>query len=180
MRFKRTAIVATGLLLLSTFTGCSRLEPRITFSGDVFLKYSSAPAGDCQIYELYQTNIEVSSDGTARLYCDDFEEASSDVYPTREIKLSEEEITTLKDAIIENDILSLPKDISTESCDGSFYYLTVYTGEGKHETGGLNVDNRRFRYLEGLLYDMVEEEWAALRDEVNDIQLHGFDSQGTD
>lgn len=172
---KKMYLVMTAMTMIFSFTGCG--DNDINFSKDVFLKYTSSPAGECASYEFYDTNVEVSSDGTVKIYCDDFEEAFLDEYPTKEIQLSEEDISDLKDAIRDNNIMSLPKDISEESCDGGYDYLTVYTEDDKHTTGGLNVDNKKFKAIEELLYGMIEEDYNELRDEVGTIQKQGFEDK---
>ncbi len=163
-------MILTTLLIL-IFSGCT--NSKINFSKNVFLKYYYAPAGECTSYEFYHRNIEVSSDGTVKIYCDEFEETHTNKYPTKEIQLSEEDITALKDAIMKNHIISLPKDISEDSCDGGYSYLTIYTVDGIHETGGLNVSNKKFEAVEDLLYGMVEEDAEELFYEIDSIQEQG-------
>ncbi len=162
-------------LIIIVLTGCQKRG--LDFSEDVFLKYTSSLAGECASFEFFDTNIEVSSDGTVRIYCDDFEDIYSEEYPTKTIQLSEEDINELKDAIEENNIMDLRKDLSTESCDGGYQYLTVYTEGDKHKTGGLNVSNRRFGRVESLIFDMVGEDVRELRSEVDDIQQKGYNDK---
>lgn len=162
-------------LILMILTGCQ--NGGIDFSEDVFLKYTSSPAGECASYEFFDTNIEVSSDGTVKIYCDDFEDIYSEEYPIKTIHLSKEDINDLKDAIEENNIMDLRKNLSTDSCDGGYQYLTVYTDGDKHKTGGLNVSNRRFGRVESLIFDMVGEDVRELRSEVVDIQEKGYNDE---
>lgn len=178
VNMKNTVLLLLLTAIISFFTGCGRQN--IDFSDEVFLKYTSAPAGECEIFAMYDTNVAVSSDGTAEIYCDDFEDVFYDEYPTRLVDLSEEDITVLKDAIRDNGIISLPEDISEESCDGDYRSMTVYQKDGEHHTGGLNPDNKKFKAVEQLLYNMVKDDMAELKKEVNDLQERGYNSKFSD
>lgn len=181
---KKFSVVMIGAILVMMLSGCrvvvnrERVEGRgsekVTFSDGVFLKYTYAPAGEILVYEMFDTNVEVSSDGSVRIYSNDFLEAFMDEYPIRTMQLSEEDIATLKEAILENDILSLREDISSESNDGDYFYLTVYTKDGEHRTGGLNPINKKFMAVKDLVYEMTEAEFDDLRDEIRTIQEQGY------
>lgn len=182
---KKFSVVILGVILVMLLSGCrivvnrgekvdGKASEKVSFSDGVFLKYTHAPAGEILIYESFDTHVEVSSDGSVRIYCDDFPETFMGEYPTRTMQLSEEDIAALKEAILENDILSLREDISTESLDGDYFYLTVYTENGEHRTGGLNPTNRRFLAVKDLISEMTEEECHDLRDEISAIQEQGY------
>jgi hypothetical protein len=64
--------------------------------------------------------------------------------------------------------------------DGSYHFLTVYTEEDNHKTGGLNVDNKKFKAVEELLYGMIEEDLEDLHNEVRVIQEQGFEEAFSD
>lgn len=171
---KRIRIVIMTTFLLSLFTACSN---KASFSNDVFLKYTYSPAGECMNLEFFDRNVEVSSDGMVTIYCDDFEEKYSDEYPTTVIQLSEEDITKLKKAITKNRIMFLPRSLSTDSCDGSYSYLTIYSKNKEHKTGGLNVDNESFQEVEDMLWSMIGDDFNELIDQVYTIQEQGYEQK---
>lgn len=168
---KRITITLFSILFLTLLSACGKSNE---LSDGTFLKYTISPAGEGQVFEFFDRNIEVASDGTVKLYCDDFEEAYCEEYPTAVIQLSDKEIDRLKALIIKNRSLWLQEDTSTDSCDGSYSYLTVYTRKGSHKTGGLNVDNKKFAAIEELLYDMAGEDFGNLISEVYVMQEQGY------
>jgi len=163
-----------GVITLALLAGCSLSRQNINFSDGVFLKLTYSPAGERPVYEMFRTHAEFSSDGTVRFYCDGFGKEFTEEYPEETIRLSKEDIDEIKDAIRKNDILSLRDDISSNSLDGDYYYLTVYTDKGEHRTGGLNVSNKRFLAVKDLVWDMVESEILLLRTLISDIQERGY------
>lgn len=182
---KKFGVVIVGAILVMLLSGCrvvinrgERVDGKsnewMSFPDGVFLKYTYAPAGEISVYEMFDTNVEISSDGSVRIYCNGFPEAFMDEYPIRTMQLSEEGVAALKEAILENNILSLREDISSESNDGDYYYLTVYTEDGEHRTGGLNPINKKFMAVKDLVYEMTKAELDDLRDEISAIQEQGY------
>jgi hypothetical protein len=168
---RRIQIVIMTTFLISLFTACSNKD---IFSEDIFLKYTYSPAGECRNFEFFDRNVEVSSDGTVRIYCDNFDEKYSEDYPTTVIQLSAEDIAKLKKAIAKNRIMFLPRRLSTQSCDGSYSYLTVYSKNKEHITGGLNVDNKSFQEVEDMLWSMIGDDFNELIAQVDTIQEQGY------
>jgi hypothetical protein len=167
-------VLLAGVIILALLAGCSLSRLNINFSDGVFLKLTYYPAGECPVYELFKTHAEFSSDGTVRIYCDGFREEFIDEYPEEIIQLSKDDINEIKDAVRENDILSLREDISSKSLDGDYYYLTVYTEEVEHRTGGLNVTDKSFLEVKDLACEMVEDEFNMVRALTLNIQEKGY------
>jgi len=167
-------VLLVVVIMLALLAGCSLSRQSIKFSNGVFLKLTYSPAGELPVYELFRTHAEFSSDGTVRVYCDGFGQEFTDEYPEETVQLAEEDIKEIKDAILKNDILSLRNDISSKSLDGDYYYLTVYTDDGEHSTGGLNVANKSFLAVKDLAWDLVENEISMVRALTADIQEQGY------
>lgn len=161
--------------------GCSSRSVKVALSEDVFLKYTSYSGGCIPSHQSFDTNVEISSDGTVKLYCDNFSEPYSKEYPIKTVQLTKTEIEKLKEVVLVNDIMSLPKDISTDSCDGSYSYLTVYTKNNTYHSGGLNVSNEKFQEVEDNVFELIKDEYLELHSEVYAIQEEGYElnSQGT-
>jgi len=147
------------------------------FAENMFLKYTSIPAGPCASHEYFSTHIEFYSNGTVHIYCDEFNLALSNDYPTKELLLSEDQILDLKGAIAKKAIILLPRDISSDSCDGNYDRLTTYTIVGEFTTGGLNVYQPSYAAVVDLIYGMVGADFIQLQNQVKVIQNEEFNKR---
>lgn len=75
--------------------------------------------------------------------------------------IDEAGMNTIKKTIAKVNFMELDKDVSTDSCDGAYYSITVFADGENHTSEGLNPDNKRFCKLEDVILDVMEKQSGA-------------------
>ena len=65
-----------------------------------------------------------------------------------------EEIATLQKAILAASFFELPKDVSSESMDGSMDSITIYAKDKSYTVTGMNSENTRFNAVKDAIYTL--------------------------
>src|SRR5699024_8892986 len=110
-----------------------------------FITVTSASAGEIEINEHFDVNYSVYENGDIHLYSSE----SDDPYigndaPVFKTKISNEEVDQIKHLLEKYKFHKMKDDISVDSEDGSFLYVTVYLEDEAKEVGGLNPDDEQF------------------------------------
>lgn len=138
-------IFFVGLVLL--LAGCtSRKEVGEALP---FVTATWYPAGPDDYRNMFDRNIDVYQDGRMTFYTQDSEGRLKNKKnaPIKEVQRSEQEVTLIKDNIEKTQAYKLKKDLSTDSMDGTYVYLTFHWVDESEKVGGLNPDNEVFNQL---------------------------------
>lgn len=163
--FAFITIIVASIYLYET----NRVKP-IDFTDGMFYKYTYSIAGEDIEYMFYDRNVEVYADGLVRIYYDNFESPLADKYPVKEFRLTNDEIIEFKECLVLNKIMKFDERLSTDSCDGSFSWMTIYTKDSVHRSGGLNVENENYLDIESKLFILVSDEYREVQNAVYEIQ----------
>lgn len=134
------------ILILTVFScvlfGCKG-NNYLNFTDDILVCYQTTPVYDSE-YSISK-NITIYNNGKG-VY--EEETISGKYHASVEFDIDETRITSLQNIISRVNFMELDEDISTDSCDGSYKYITVYADDTNHKSGGLNPDAKRFTSLE--------------------------------
>lgn len=163
------------LCLLLVVSGCEKKQ-EIALADGVFLKVSVTVKGDAvKTYEMYTLNIEISRDGTSRMYADNFNRwMSTEPCPEDVTKLSADEVAQIEAMIDEIDLYHMRNQIGNRDLkEGEYKEITLYTTEGAHSAGGMNPSNPEFLKLYDYMDDLFREREYLYRTTIAELQLKG-------
>lgn len=163
-------ILLIVLIAVTTLlTGCSdNNKIELTENYNEIVEYETQPSyGTTE--DFYILHFRVNNNNTIEIYgtFDEFVfNGEEDVRVTLDyiegivMNISEEEKLHMVDTLSKNRFMSLDKDLSTDSLDGSYRFLTVYDEQGNvlRCVGGLNPDNKKFSNIVNSIYELIPEE----------------------
>src|SRR5690625_848844 len=124
-----------------------------------FIIVTISPAGPDDYRNLYSENISIDNDGNLLLYTEESKDRIiTEDAPVFQIQLNEKEENHVKDVIKEEKFLSVKKDVTTPSEDGTFSYITVNFQDTSKKVGGLNPDHPQFMEIRNYVFDLIEDE----------------------
>lgn len=162
-------------LFMFILTACGKSkQPEL--SDGAFIKLSTKPVGELEVYNFYTVNVEIYQDGAVKIYADDFKKwMGEEECPVSTTQVTQEEVEELKRLIEENNLYNMREDVGNkDSMDGDRKYLTLYTVDGEHVSGGLNPSNRAFNKIYDYINDIVREELYNYKLEISEIQEQGY------
>ena len=148
---KKWILICILLIAVSVIiTGCDYLgKNKLEFSSNgILLMYSWKPAGETTVDNMYDRITKIYNDGKVDVFHDD--------QFIRSFDINSSNIKKLQDKIVEVKFMELEEDIDTNTYDGSYHYITVYTETATHTSGGLNPDNSKFKKLKDIIEDIVQ------------------------
>lgn len=151
------------MLILMAFScvllGCNS-KNYLDFTDDILVCYQTTPAYHSE-YSVAK-NIIIYNNGKGV-----YEEKtiSGKYHASVEFEIDENHITTLQNVIARVNFMELDEDISTDSCDGDYKYITVYADDTSHKSGGLNPNTKRFTRLEDVILTNVPDDVVKECDE---------------
>lgn len=140
---KRNSIFLTMLLSALLLIGCNS---KTNYAIDEpFIIVSYAPAGPDDYRNLYPVHYALYDDGTFHMYSEEANRMNfGDDAPRYETQVNEYRVGKVKELIDEKKFWKLNKDITVDSEDGSFHYITVNLTDKSKTVGGLNPENENF------------------------------------
>lgn len=146
------------LVLLLIMTSCSDYT---NYEKDSpFMIVSSSSNSAEKFGEYYPVTYSVYEDGTVVLSTEPLKERGKKVDaedpPTYETHVSEDEIKEIKSLIEKSNFWKLPKDISVESEDGGYIYITVHLTNTSKKVGGLNPSDEDFIHIKQYVSSIVD------------------------
>ncbi|GAB2536726.1 hypothetical protein [Gracilibacillus alcaliphilus] len=148
--------VLSSLLLLTVLLGC---DAESDFSTDQpVIIATTAPAGPIQIHESFYRNIALYEDGRVNVYST--EENDGDIDPKApiiEVQIVPEQVQQVKKSITDHSFHTLTEDLSTNSEDGRFAYLTVNYTDHSKSVGGLNPDHQAFLEIQDEVMEVIPD-----------------------
>jgi len=129
-----------------------------------FITVSSASAGEIEINEHFNVNYSVYENGDLHLYSTERDDPyiGNDA-PVFKTKISNEEVEQIKSLLEKYNFHKMKNDLSVDSEDGSFLYVTVYLEDESKKVGGLNPDDEQFlsiiEYVRGLVKSDDRSAW---------------------
>lgn len=149
------ALLSTFLLFSCTFSNKRTLQ--FATEGP-FITAAIAPAGPDDYRNLIKKTIAIEQNGTFTLSPSANKQVKlGENPPTLTGKLTEEEVENIKHLLNEQNVWHLPDDISTESEDGTFLYLSIYLEDEEKQIRGLNPDHEDFLTVHRYLFDLIDD-----------------------
>ena len=158
---KKKRLLICGILIIAALIGTIYLIKSDSFNrksnylkydeDGILLIYKQSPAGETNIYESYVTTIILYNDGKVEL----IGTFTNGHQIMEEFNISEIHVKSLQNTIARVNFMELEEDVSTDSSDGSYYYITVNTKTKTHKSGGLNPDNNRYLELKKNIEDVI-------------------------
>ncbi|MBQ9610165.1 MAG: hypothetical protein IJV15_12075 [Lachnospiraceae bacterium] len=155
---------------------CGKKDNTPEFSDDgMLVKLSATPKDIEEEPFTYTTNIEVYSDGTVKIYADNFSKwYGKDEPDVEELKIDDSELGEIKQAIVDEDLYHLHEDVGNkDGISGVEKKLTVYTKSGEYSVYGINPSNVKFNKVYDLIYGLRRDELATYILYIEDIQKKG-------
>lgn len=139
---------------LLALCGCAK-KPKYDFSRSLFIESTVMPVYGA-LDEMYTTTISVYADGTvfvsAAPYSDNLLPGAA---PRVTVERTLDEVSALQQQLIKAGCFELPEDVETDSQDGAYHTITVYTEQQEFVSSGLNPSDKRFAAVEKLIRDFA-------------------------
>lgn len=147
-------VLLVSVLFLS---GCGAKKEYV--EEEPFITLTWHPAGLDRYENLYNRNIYIWQDGRIRLEAEHPEKGIiGDDAPVLEKDVSVEKIKELKESIQKNHFDILEEDLTSNSVDGTFEYISVHWEGSTKKVGGLNPDNKWFVALFNDIQELINQE----------------------
>lgn len=165
--FLKVVCLLVCVASLLSFGGCAKSKQQ-DFKNGLFIESTISPVfGD--IMFMYATTVSVYSDGTVVLSASPYYEDYREEPPTITLEKSEREIESLQKDLVKAGCFELPEQVDTDSEDGAYHAITVFSEDSALESSGLNPDNKKFVEVERLVWSFAGgasvAELAALMDD---------------
>lgn len=140
-------LLCAALLVLC---GCAK-KPKYDFSRSLFIESTVMPVYGA-LDEMYATTISVYADGTVFVSAAPY---TDNILPGAALRVTVErtldEVNALQQQLIKAGCFELPEDVETDSQDGAYHTITVYTEQQDLVSNGLNPSDERFLAVEALI-----------------------------
>jgi len=154
--------VLTGLSVCAIiFSIVYFVRPKvITFNkSGILVEYTSNPALHSNGKDkAYGIKVIIYNDGTAEIINTPVVIRENKEIPSFSFTLNTGDVASLQDEIRATRFITLSRDLSTDSPDGSYRHIVVHTKINDHKAGGLNPGNKRFHKVEDLILSIVPED----------------------
>ena len=165
---KKLGLFVSIMLFIGFIAGCSQKTNYATDGPFVLFTYS--PAGPDDFRNMYSHNYALYENGKLVLYTEPGNKLKiGDDAPVLEIQVPKDDVVKVKQLIEQNKFWKFKKDVSTESQDGVFLYLTVNLTDESKTVGGLNPSEPKFIEITDFISSLVtKEERKSWNEEIKD------------
>ena len=173
MKKIRTIIIL--IMIAAALAACGKKKAALVDTGK-FIKISTTEVGEVETYKMYTVNVEITKSGNVRIYADDFNKwIPTSAVPEEVFNIDPEEVEELYDLVEKGGIMTLRDNVGNRDLkEGTKKYITVYTTEGEHVTGGMNPSNRTFTKVYDMAYELVRERLFNYISTIDKLQLDGI------
>lgn len=173
---KKIILIINLIFILMISGACGEKDDTPDFATDgLIVTLSSTPKDIEEEAFTYTINIEVYSDGTVKIYADNFSKWYGEGDPKiDELKITESEVDEIKQLIIDEDLYHLHENVGNkDDISGVEKRLTIYTVDDEYSIYGISPSNVKFNRVYDLIYGLKRDELASYILYVNDIQNKG-------
>lgn len=165
---KKLGLFVSIIFFIGFTASCSQKTNYATDGPFVVFTYS--PAGPDEFRNMYSRNYALYENGKLILYTEPENKLKiGDNAPVSESQLTSDEVAEAKQLIEQNKFWKFKEDVSTESQDGVFLYLTVNLTDESKTVGGLNPSEPKFIEITDYISNLVtKEERKAWNKEIKD------------
>lgn len=157
MKSSKILLVISLFILILVVSACKQ-QLDFTEEGP-FIILTFQPAGPDDYRNLFPHNYSIDENGTLTLYTESKGKLKvGNDAPVLKKQLSDEEIEKLKHLIHANNFWNLEEDLSEDSQDGNFIYISVYLTDQSKTVGGLNPLEPRFIEITDYITSLVDDE----------------------
>lgn len=156
------------MLFFVFIASCSQKTNYETDGPFIIATYS--PAGPDDFRNMFSHIVSIRDNGTLQLYTEPTKtlKIGNDA-PVHESQLKKEEIEKIKELIEKNKFWKFKEDLSIDSQDGVFLYITVNLIDQSQKVGGLNPNDPKFIEIFDYVFDLIDDEdYGVWNEEIAD------------
>ncbi len=117
-----------------------------------------SPAGPDDFRNMFLQNYFIYENGKLIVYTEPGKRLKiDDNAPVYESELSKKEVDQVKTLIEQNKFWKFKEDLTVDSEDGAFLYMTVKLTNESKKVGGLNPNDLKFKELTNHVIDLVND-----------------------
>ncbi len=128
--------------------GCGD-ENHLNFTDEILVCYQSIPSLEESDEAIVNVTVYNSGKGIYEKITPEGKQASV------EFNIDESGIKSIQNIVARVNFMELDEDVSTDSQDGTFEYITAYADGTSHKSGGLNPTVDGFTRLKEVIFDSV-------------------------